>query len=637
MSASTPLPVRVCLIGESTAAGTFYAPHLTPAMVLEDQLREVTGARARASGSSRPYEVIDLTNVDMTADGGKHDLVRVTIAALQLNPDLIVIFAGNNWLTQMRPFASSSRDHLLRFAPAYREAGVRGIMESCERETASHHQGVVRNLAHIAAAAGIPTILVIPEVNHLDWERGLPVAWLSGERTSQWHALYRQALALTKTGDGSDGDALAAIAERMIALDEGTCPISHRLLGNALVARRRLAEAREAYIREVDSAAWTAEALPGAGSTVREVLRNGAGHDGLARIDLPEIFAEHSAGIPGRALFLDYCHLTLDGIKVAMAAVASQILRLTAAPEEKAYEWRSLLRRLPDPRIHPARDAMAKFLAAMHALHWERRFDGPSPLAEYWCEAAVRSWDGMQDLMLEYVATRVPPATISGLSVAEQRLFGRRHRLEDGSHLLDDEGRRLGRVNLDPAGIELIGSVLERSGYSTRQAINKMLVDQHAVGADVELVNPYYHWTTMDHLTDRQRYSLTDTGYGVYQAFWPASHFCFVSDTSRDAQLNVAARVPAIADASTGAMHATVSVNGHHVATLPIGHRWACHALNVAREGLRIGANKLTIHWPRLGPDGDAATRQIGERLGQGVPANLHPVFGELQSLVARS
>ena len=630
MSASAPLPLRVCLIGESTAAGSFYAPHLTPAMVLEEQLGEVRGARA--------YEVIDLTDVDMTATGGKHDLVRVTVAALQLNPDLIVIFAGNNWLTQMRPFASSSRDHFLRFAPAYRAAGVRGIMESCERDTASHHQGVMRNLAHIAAAAGIPTILVIPEVNHLDWERGLPVAWLSGERTSQWQALHRRALALTTTGDGSDGDSLADIAKRMIALDEGTCPISHRLLGNALVARERLAEAREAYIREVDSAAWTAEALPGAGRTVREVLRNGAGHDGLARIDLPEIFAEHSGGIPGRALFLDYCHLTLGGIKVAMAAVASQILRLTAAPEERAYEWRSLLRRLPDPRIHPARDAIAKFLAAMHALHWERRFNGPSPLPEYWCEAAVRSWDGMHDLMVEYVASRVPPATISGLSVAEQRLFGRRHRLEDGSDLLAGEGRRLGRVNLDPAGIELICSVLDRSGWSTRQAITKMLVDQHAVGGDgVELVNPYYHWTTMDHLTDLQRYSLTDTGYGVYQAFWPASHFCFVSDSSRDAQLNVTARVPAMARASTEAVHATVSVNGHHAGTLRIGHGWTCHALNVGRESLRIGANKVSIHWPRLGANGDAVMNQIRERLEQGVPANLHPVFGELQSLVARS
>jgi hypothetical protein len=627
---TTPLPLRVCLIGESTAAGFFYAPHLTPAMVLEDQLREVKGAGA--------YEVVDLTKVDMTAAGGKHDLVRVTVAALQLNPDVLVIFAGNNWLTPIRPFSSSSRDHFLRFAPAYREAGVRGIMDLCERDTLSHYQGVVTNLSYIAAAARIPTILVIPEVNHLDWERGFPVAWLSGERTPQWHKLYRQAMAHAKTSDSSGGDFIAAIAEQMIELDEGTCPVSYRLLGNALFTQGRIAEAREIYIREVDSAAWTPEALPGAGTTIREVLRKGAEQDGLAGVDLPAIFFEHSGNIPGREFFLDYCHLTLRGIKVAMAAVASQVLRLTAAPEEEAYEWRSLLRSLPDPQIPPARDSMAKFLAALYTLHWERLFNGPSPLPEYWCEAAIQAWGDIQEIMLDYVATRVAPATICGLSLAEQHFSGRRNCLEDGSHVLSGEGRRLGRVNLDPAGIELISTVLERSGQPTRQTINKMLVDQHAVrSGGVELLNPYYHWTTMDHLTGFQSDSITDTGFGLYQAFWPASHFCFVSDSSRDVQLNLTARLPAAVNERRKGAVVNVSVNGHHLGTFPIGLRWTCRALNIVRESLRTGTNKLTIHWPDLSPEGDAATRQIRERLEHGVPVNLPPVFGELHSLVARS
>jgi hypothetical protein len=511
-------------------------------------------------------------------------------------------------------------------------------MEACERDTASHYRGVVTNLAYIAATAGIPTVLVVPEVNHLDWERGVPVAWLRGDRTPRWHALYQKAMALAGAGDGSTADSIAGIADQMIALDEGTCPVSQRLRGNALLARGHVAEARETFLREVDSAAWTAEALPGAGVTVREVLRKGAGHDGLARVDLPGIFSEHAGNIPGRELFLDYCHLTLRGIKVAMAAVVSEVIRLTAAPGEEAPEWRGLVGRLPDPRIHPARDSMAKFLAGLHALHSERRFDGPSPLAEHWCDAAIQSWSGIQEVMLEYVATRVPPATVGGLSVAEQHFFGRRNRLDDGSHLLAGEGRRLGRVNLDAAGIELICSALERSGRSNRVAVNKMLVDQHAArcGA-VELVDPYYHWTTMDHLTDLQRYSPTEGGYGIYQAFWPASHFCFVSDSSGDVSLNLTARVPGAVNEKGGAVNATVSVNGHHAGTFAIGDRWTSHELKAGQGSLRTGTNKLTIHWPGLTAEGDAATNRIRERLETGVPANLQPVFGELYSLVARS
>ena len=394
-----PLPLRVCLIGESTAAGFFYAPHLTPAAVLEDQLREIKGPGA--------YEVIDLTKVDMTADGSVHDLVRVTVAALQLNPDVLVIFAGNNWLTQFKPFAQSGADHLRRFAPAYQEAGVRGIMEQCEQTSRSHFAGVVKNLSYIAAAVPIPMILVVPEVNHADWTRGLPVTWLNGDRTPNWHRLYAQALALKRTPGNSGTDVVGSIAEQMIELDDGTCPVSYRLLAEARLTQGRTAEAREMFMRELDSAAWNPGALPGAGSTVRELLRSGATNEGLVCVDLPEIFFEHSAGIPGRNLFLDYCHLNLEGIKVAMAAVASQVLRLTGAAEEQAYDWRALLRLLPDPVIHPARDALAKFLAALYTIHWERRFDCESAMPLYWCEAAINTWDGIQETMLDYVATRI--------------------------------------------------------------------------------------------------------------------------------------------------------------------------------------------------------------------------------------
>jgi len=619
---SAPLPLRVCFIGESTAAGFFYAPHLTPAMVLEDQLNHVMGAGA--------YEVIDLTKVDLTADGGTHDLVRLTIAALQLNPDVLVIFAGNNWLTQIRPFANSSR-----FAPAYREYGVRGIMDSCQQETTSHYQGVMTNLSYIAATARIPTILVIPEVNQLDWERGAPVAWLHGERTKQWHKLYRQALALAKTADASQVNSIAVLAEQMIELDEGTCPIPHRLLGDARAAQGRISEACEMYLREIDSAAWTAEALPGAGTTVRQVLRKGMGHDGLARVDLPMIFGEYSGKIPGREFFLDYCHLTLAGIKVAMAAVASQILGLTAAPVEQAYEWRALATSLPDPKIHPSRDSMAKFLAAIYTLHWERRLSGPSPLPEYWCEEAIKSWAGIREIMLDYVATLVQPANIWGLSLAEQQFFGRRNRLADGSHLLTGEGRRLSRVSLDPAAIELIGMVLERSGLPSQQ-IFKMLVERHAVpSAGVNLVNPFYHWTTIDRRA-ASSYSPTDNSYGLYQAFWPISRFCVVSDASQDLELSLTSRRPAAVNQEHQMMSGNVSLNGRHLGEFPIGQRWTCQTLKVARERLRTGTNEFTIHWPDLSGEGSAAITQIQERLEQGVPPNLHPVFGELDSLVAR-
>jgi hypothetical protein len=208
--------------------------------------------------------------------------------------------------------------------------------------------------------------------------------------------------------------------------------------------------------------------------------------------------------------------------------------------------------------------------------------------------------------------------------------------LEDGSHLLAGEGRRLGRVSLHPAAIELICTVLENSGRPIRQIINKMILDQHAAPSDgVELVNPYYHWMTTDHLMGFQSDLNAEGGYGLYQAFWPNSYFCLVSDASRDVQLNVTARRPAVLNKRREGVKGQVSVNGHYVGSFWIGHRWNCHALTVARAILRTGTNKVTIQWPDLDSEGDAATAQIRDRLEQGVPSNLQPVFGELYSLVA--
>ena len=78
-------PRRIVFLGESAAAGWFYAPQLTPALVLERQLRSVAG-----EGS---WEVVNLAKVDLSAP----ELMALLGAVHQLQPDAVVVFAGNNW------------------------------------------------------------------------------------------------------------------------------------------------------------------------------------------------------------------------------------------------------------------------------------------------------------------------------------------------------------------------------------------------------------------------------------------------------------------------------------------------------------------------------------------------------------
>ena len=171
-----------------------------------------------------------------------------------------------------------------------------------------------------------------------------------------------------------------------------------------------------------------------------------------------------------------------------------------------------------------------------------------------------------------------------------------------------------------------------------RVRINKLLADQHSAGnGAVDLVNPYYHGTTMDHLTGYQSDSRTYSGYGLYQAFWSRSDFCFVSDAARDIRLDLTARLPAAANEKRDRADVHVALNGHEVGTVQVRKSWSCKTLNVRREKLKIGVNRLTIGWPDLSLEGDTATSHIHHRLERAVPTNLEPVFGELQSLLARS
>jgi len=85
------LPLRVCLLGESTAAGMFYRPHLTPAHVLQAHLDAIAGPDL--------FEVVDLTKLSIDLD----ELIDLARASIQLRPDLLRFFAGNNWAARVMP------------------------------------------------------------------------------------------------------------------------------------------------------------------------------------------------------------------------------------------------------------------------------------------------------------------------------------------------------------------------------------------------------------------------------------------------------------------------------------------------------------------------------------------------------
>lgn len=547
------LPLRVAFFGESVAAGYLYAPHVTPALVLEEQLR--------AAGGEGNFEVIDLARTNETLPS----LAATVRASLQIQPDMLVLFVGNNWnlleTPEISPYAPSVRARQ-RYAEALRQ-GIEGPIRLAEEELRQVAEGTFELIALIARTVGIPVIVVVPEANLADWETRQPVVRLSGDGVARWHSLYR---------DGS--------AEAMLELDGGTCPTTWRLLGR--------------FQTEVDSARYATMGFlsaPQATTQARELLRELSNRHGFTLVDLREVLQP-----PDRRFFLDYCHLTLEGIERAMAAVTAEVIRLSGMPATGEP--------LPPVRISPEAEATARLGAAIHSAHRLLSVRPKREILEHWCRAALEASPGIESTMLDLLearCSRVPAV----LTAAQQRNLASPYRL------LLQHGWRWDHLDADL--LEAIAAVLKRP-----------IPVFPPLGVD--LADPYYHWEPLERFYPEVMDLEDLPRRGTYRSPWPVSSFCLIG-TGDEIELELTARLP---EGGQGQVEA--AVNGILIGTFPVGERWTKGSL---RASIPSGLNRLTLRWPDPPPVEGDPFRPVIERLEIGLAADLHPVFGEVFSLIS--
>ena len=602
-------PFRVVFLGESAAAGWFYAPQMTPARVLQEQLAHLAGPDA--------FEVINLAKVDLTAG----ELMGLAGSAAQLKPEALVVFAGNNWPQRFRSQPPPGFAGSLEAAAAFRADGMRGLAKLADESSLRAGEEALRRIAAVAAEAEMAVIVVVPEVNLVDWERARPPVWLAGGGSRQWHAARAEVVGLLREARFPEA---VEHAQRMIDLDQGLCPTSHRLLALALRGLGRDQEAARAARAEVDARSWdNSPQMPGITSSVQALLRRASQEHGFRLVELASVFAEQ-AGTPllGRRLFLDYCHLSLEGMKVSMAAVAAEVLAL--GPQPQAVGWREVLARVPDPRLPAELEARAQLMTALYNAHWASPAEGSAPAIGGWLEAALGAWDGGRELIEGYERTRSAPAETLLLSAEQQRMFAQPARAEH--HIWSAE-------TLDPDALRAMARALAASGAPDSDP-GVLLLPCHGVEARgrLDLLQNVYHWR----LTDQPRASTsaTDNPLACYSALWPGSRFCLISDASGDLDLELVARLP---DAGQPRQEPVLVVlNGVEVARVVLACRWTPARLVLPLALLRPGINELALRWPLLPADGDGALARVGARLDLRIGVELHPVFGEIASLRAQ-
>jgi len=341
----------------------------------------------------------------------------------------------------------------------------------------------------------------------------------------------------------------------------------------------------------------------------------GIAHE-FAVVDLPEVFAAYLGDeLPGRRLFLDYCHLTLEGMKVAMAPVTAAILKITDGPPSGQLDWRYLVRTLPAPEVAPQADAAAKFMSALYNAHYGSDYDvrsgcqgaAGSP-THFWMEQALAASSDIRDSMRAYVATRTQPVSAGRVSAAMRRFQEAISPLERQSLL--SEG-------LDPQLVELI---LTASGAS--DGLEEFFTHHALSGRELDLLRPHYLWSNVDAHQSGGGFAYEKTL--MWRSKWPVSHFCVVCDRPVSIRLQLTLRVPEPAG------EIVLEMNGQLVARLAAAKGWTRCTAFAPPVHVRRGFNRLTLRWPPLTADGSAVILDVIDRLELGLAADLHPVFGEI-------
>ena len=584
---------RIAFLGESTAAGWFYAPELTPAKVLAAELS------ARAGDGE--YEVVDLAAVNLQAGA----LLELAAASLQLRPDLLLVFAGNNWSVPLASSDEAPTTVPLHAALALRENGPAGLRQLSEDLTRRSVEATVATLAHLARGAGVPLVLVVPEVNLADWRRDRPVMWLPRGGSAEWHEHHRQAAACLAAGDA---EGALAHTNAMRTRDDGTCSTSWRVEAEALAVLGRHDAAAVAWRQAVDARAWdNVPTLPSATTAVALSMRRVAARLEVPFVDLPRLFTAVTP--PGRRLFLDYCHLTALGMSRAMAAAAAAVRRLEGDEGTDTAPRGSL-------EAAPATEARARFLSAVYGTHYGASLDahdgvslgGPDSPTRAWLLSALADI-GTADIARAFTETRAAPRAAAELSLAQQRFQEMASGLEESAIAW----------TIDPELIEAIAAG-RGGGLAARVAARHQPQEERPV----ELTGAAYHWS----FADRFQAGGLARARAFYRAVWPESHFCLPLDAPRAVLLSLTARLPRIAGPRRGRV--AVRINGRPAGEVELTEVWSRHSLLVEGSSLRAGFNRVTLEWPALPPDGDTALADIVGRLERAQPVDLHPAFGEL-------
>lgn len=599
---------RVLFIGESVARGYLYDPEFNPGLALQMILEAQFG--------ENEIEVIDLARTNLA-----YEVRELAIAALQLEPDIAIVFAGNNWSVSTPTLAD-----IAELDEALSREGMAGAKRISDEHIATRGRRIACDVAEAYAQKGIPLIWIIPEFNLGDWrEPVINAPHLAEGLNQQWLALVQEAQHALQAGDFSRARELA---QRVVEIDQGVCVAGLYILAECSRQANDLDSQRKYLELARDANSWDSSMtfVPRPNSVTQQMLREEMTKHGNQIVDLPRLFKEYLNGrLPDRRLFLDYCHLTTEGIQIAMAAAAACVLR--SLKNEEA-PWATLVGDHVAPS--PQTEAEASFLAAIHNAHRWQSYD----VVRHFVSRALNFVPNIAELMLNYIDLQTRYSVPIRMSESEDKIFKLGSTLIH-RYLFGNNDKRLDRLLLDA-----IIEALARHGIDARERLDRLRREEHSVKVrNIDLLDYYYYSAAQQPHELSALFWLTHNArlnydFRYYRALWPESKFNFVGEANCPLQFCLTCRLP-----NTASREDTISlvISGKPQAKIVIGREWTTWEIDVAADVVQDGINEVVVSWPIPEFPGHQALEKVADDLCAGNFPAFYPIFGEIHSFTVSS
>lgn len=368
---------RVVLLGESVARGMLYDPVITPATMLEKTLN--------LTCESEPIEVIDLARTGIRIE----KLEKLCKQSLLLMPDMVVIFAGNNFKQIERYF---SKEDIEKFVSIHvRKKMVKEIKVFTEQKIEESVRHLFITIDETFLQRGIPIVYVLPETNLRGWKQNYADKIHRFDDTGEYDRIRCQVEDKRKRREYDEY--LRFFCEQLLTLDDIN-PYAHEILGEYYLLLGNSTDATDHYRRARDSSMYliAGKTVPLCHSFTADCIRKNASRLNIRLIDLPNEFSHYCEGsVVGPELFLDYCHLTLKGLKFVTKSIAQALLKEWNITSNFDVDMNHII-------VDDSIQGNALFQAAMVNANNGQPFEN----MKYYCEEALLIYPQIKKQMLTY-------------------------------------------------------------------------------------------------------------------------------------------------------------------------------------------------------------------------------------------